>query len=218
MKMTSENLEIITWSDFQKGIAPLWKTTPDLIPIFNNPYHIIQYPKHMWHTSIILFPVCYKVDDVPVAYSCVYNLSDTVIRTRGIFVLEEHRGKGYGHKIQKAQWDLFPKTFHRAFGFWREDSAPRFLKYSEMKIVPGTDWIWSEFSKVNMRFLYWDRRDTKPSDTEREHNNNFIAENKDKFSFGGTNNLNVNWDLDKWDSYFDTHQGNYEDLQINLNF
>lgn len=216
--MANERLEIITWSDFQQGIAPLWKATPNTIPIFNNPYHIIQYPQHMWHTSIVLFPVCYMVDDNPVAYSCVYNLSDSVIRTRGIFVKEEHRGKGYGHKIQKAQWDLFPTTFHRAFGFWREDSAPRFEKYSDMKQVPGTDWIWSDFSQVKMKFLYWDRRDTKPTDIEREYNINFIASNKQKYGFGGTNNLNVDWDLEEWDTYFDTHKGNYEDLQINLDF
>lgn len=216
--MANERLEIITWSDFQQGIAPLWKAKPNTIPIFNNPYHIIQYPQHMWHTSIVLFPVCYIVDDEPVAYSCVYNLSDSVIRTRGIFVKEEHRGKGYGHKIQKAQWDIFPKTFHRAFGFWREDSAPRFEKYSGMKQVPGTDWIWSDFSQVNMKFLYWDRRDTKPKDIEREYNIHFIASNKQKYGFGGTNNLNVDWDLEEWDTYFDTHKGNYEDLQINLDF
>tara|TARA_B100000963_G_C22546420_1_gene634629 strand:- start:242 stop:892 length:651 start_codon:yes stop_codon:yes gene_type:complete len=216
--MSNERLEIIKWSEFQKGIAPLWKVKPKTIPIFNNPYHIIQYPQHMWHTNIILFPVCYKVDDVPVAYSCVYNLSDIHIRTRGIYVLEKYRGKGYGHKIQKAQWDLFPKSFTRAFGFWREDSAPRFQKYSQMEVVPDTDWIWSDFSKVNMRFLYWDRRPTPATNIEIEYNNNFIITNKSKYGFGGTNNLNVDWDQEEWDSYFDKHKGNYEDLQINLYF
>ena len=86
--MINEKLEVIKWSEFQKGIAPLWKTKPSTIPIFNNPYNIIQYPQHMWHTNIVLFPVCYKVDNKPVAYSCVYNISDDLIRTRGIFVLE----------------------------------------------------------------------------------------------------------------------------------
>tara|TARA_Y100001972_G_scaffold127696_1_gene185414 strand:+ start:443 stop:1093 length:651 start_codon:yes stop_codon:yes gene_type:complete len=216
--MVNETLEVIKWSDYQKGIAPLWNTTPKNIPIFNNPYHIIEYPKHMWHTSIVLFPVCFKVDNIPVAYSCVYNISDKHIRTRGIFVLEEHRGKGYGHKMQQAQWDLFPKTFYRAFGFWREDSAPRFQKYSYMQIVPNTDWIWSDFSKVNMRFLYKNRRPTPPNNIEIEYNNHFIASNRNKFSFGGTNNLNNDWSLQEWETYFDKHEGNYEDLQINLDF
>ena len=52
----ANSLEIIPWSDFQKGIAPLWNSSdPSTIPIVNNPYHIIQYPQHMWHNSIILF-------------------------------------------------------------------------------------------------------------------------------------------------------------------
>jgi hypothetical protein len=216
--MDNEYLEIITWSNFQKGIAPLWKAEdPSTIPIVNNPYHIIQYPQHLWPSEIILFPVAWMVDEKPVAYSCVYNLSDKVIRTRGIFVLEEHRGKGYGHKIQKAQWDLFPDTFYRAFGFWREDSAPRFQKYSHMKIVPGTDWIWSDFSKVNMRFLYLDRG-PKPTDEGIEDNISFIAKHKNQYSYGGTNNLNVNWDFLEWENYFERHKGDYENLQINLNF
>ena len=215
--MINEKLEVIKWSEFQKGIAPLWKTKPSTIPIFNNPYNIIQYPQHMWHTNIVLFPVCYKVDNKPVAYSCVYNISDDLIRTRGIFVLEEHRGKGYGHKIQKAQWDLFPKTVYRAFGFWREDSAPRFIKYSDMKIVPNSGWIWSEYSKVNMRFLHFDRG-SKPNGYDIERNNHFIISNRSKYGFGGTNNLNVNWDISEWDNYFEKHKGNYEDLQINLDF
>jgi len=216
--MANEKLEIISWSEYQKGIAPLWKVEdPSTIPIWNNPYNIVQYPQHMWHTDIILFPVKYVVDGVTVAHTCVYNLDDMFIRTRGIFVEAEHRGKGYGHKIQQAQWDLFPKTFFRAFGFWREDSAPRFQKYSEMQIVPGTDWIWSDFSQVNMRFLYTQRGD-KPTNDEVVDNKQFIAKHRDKYSLGGTNNLNVDWDIIEWESYFDKHKGNYEDLQINLNF
>ena len=216
--MANEKLEIITWSEYQQGIAPLWKVEePSTIPIWNNPYNIVQYPQHMWHTDIILFPVKYVVDGVTVAHTCVYNLDDMFIRTRGIFVEAEHRGKGYGHKIQQAQWDLFPKTFYRAFGFWREDSAPRFQKYSEMQIVPGTDWIWSDFSKVNMRFLYTQRGD-RPTNDDIFDNKQFIAKHRDKYSLGGTNNLNVDWDIIEWENYFDKHKGNYEDLQINLNF
>ena len=171
----------------------------------------------MWHTDIILFPVKYVVDGVTVAHTCVYNIDDTLIRTRGIYVEADYRGKGYGHKIQQAQWDLFPKTFFRAFGFWREDSAPRFQKYSEMQIVPGTDWIWSDFSKVNMRFLYTQRGE-RPTNDEISQNKEFIAKHRDQYSLGGTNNLNVNWDIMEWEKYFETHKGNYEDLQFNLNF
>ena len=86
-----------------------------------------------------------------------------------------------------------------------------------MQIVPGTGWIWSDFSKVNMRFLYWERG-PKPTDEQIEENISFIDQHRTKFSLGGTNNLNVDWDMLDWDEYFEKHKGNYKDLQINLNF
>lgn len=216
--MPDEKLEIISWSEYQKGIAPLWKIEdPSTIPIWNNPYYIVQYPQHMWHTDIILFPVKYVVDGVTVAHSCVYNIDDMFIRTRGIYVEADYRGKGYGHKIQFAQMELFPKSFYRLFGFWRDGPAQRFLKYSEMKQVPNTDWIWSDYSKINMKFLYLERG-AKPTQEELYDNKNFIESNREKYSLGGTNNLNVDWDIIEWENYFETHKGNYEDLQFNLNF
>jgi len=216
--MPNEKLEIISWSEYQEGIAPLWKIEdPSTIPIWNNPYYIVQYPQHMWHTDVILFPVKYVVDGVTVAHSCVYNIDDMFIRTRGIYVEPEHRGKGYGHKIQNGQMDLFPKAFHRLFGFWRDGPAQRFLKYSEMKQVPGTDWIWSDYSKINMKCLYIERG-PKPSDAEIVENKQFIEEHREQYSLGGTNNLNVDWDFLTWENYFETHKGNYEDLQIKLDF
>lgn len=210
-------LKIISWSEFCEGIAPLWKTEPSQIPIINNPFNIIQFPKERWHTDIILFCVKWVEDGEDAAFTCVYNISNTFIRTRGIFVKEEFRGKGIGHKMQQAQWDLFPVSFYRAFGFWREDSAPRFQAYSDMKIVPGTDWLWSDFSQVNMRFLYKDRG---PEATEDDIvlNRNFIELNRDKYSFGGTNNLNVDWSQDQWLEYFEIHEGNYHQLSCDLAF
>jgi len=166
---------------------------------------------------MLLFPVKYVVDGVTVAHSCVYNIDDMFIRTRGIYVEPEHRGKGYGHKIQNGQMDLFPKAFHRLFGFWRDGPAQRFLKYSEMKQVPGTDWIWSDYSKINMKCLYIERG-PKPSDAEIVENKQFIEEHREQYSLGGTNNLNVDWDFLTWENYFETHKGNYEDLQIKLDF
>ena len=57
-------LNIIKWNEFQKGIAPLWKSTnPKTIPIFNNPYDIIQYDKSKWK-DIIYFPCEYVVDNI----------------------------------------------------------------------------------------------------------------------------------------------------------
>lgn len=210
-------LKLIPWVEFQKGIAPLWKVQPDTIPIFNNPYGIIQYSKQSWPTDIIYFPAKYIVNDNVVGYISIYNLSDIHIRPRGIYILPEYRGKGLGHEMQKAAWNLFPKTFYRSFIWSREENVEKFSKHSGMKIVPGGSNIWSEFSSLYMFFMYADRG-PYPSEEQILLNKQFIKDNAEQYSLGGTNNLNVCWCDEQWSKYFEQHQGSYTDLGLNLNF
>lgn len=216
-KHINGELKLIEWPEFQEGIAPLWKVQADTIPIFNNPYGIIQYNNCKYHTDIIYFPAKYVVDGNTVGYISIYNLSNKHIRPRGIYILPEYRGKGLGHEMQKAAWDLFPKTFYRSFIWSREENVERFTKHSGMKIVPGGSNVWSEFSKLYMFFMYADRGPT-PTDEQIDFNEQFIKNNRDRYSLGGTNNLNVCWSNEQWIKYFKEHQGNYIDLDLNLNF
>ena len=211
------NLSLVTWDAFQEGIAPLWKVIPNTIPIFNNPYSIIQYDESVWHTDIVYFPAKYVVDGKTVGYISIYNLSDMHIRPRGIYILPEYRGQGLGHEMQTAAWDLFPKSFYRAFIWSREENVERFSQHSNMKIVPGGSNVWSEFSKLYMFFMYADR-DQYPTDEQIQNNKQFIKDNFEQYSLGGVNNLNVSWSVTEWSKYFKEHQGNYIDLEINLNF
>ena len=211
------NLSLVTWDAFQEGIAPLWKVIPNTIPIFNNPYSIIQYDESVWHTDIVYFPAKYVVDGKTVGYISIYNLSDMHIRPRGIYILPEYRGQGLGHEMQTAAWDLFPKSFYRAFIWSREENVERFSQHSNMKIVPGGSNVWSEFSKLYMFFMYADR-DQYPTDEQIRNNKQFIKDNFEQYSLGGVNNLNVSWSVTEWSKYFKEHQGNYIDLGLNLNF
>jgi hypothetical protein len=211
------NLSLVTWDEFQEGIAPLWKVIPNTIPIFNNPYSIIQYDESVWHTDIVYFPAKYVVDGKTVGYISIYNLSDMHIRPRGIYILPEYRSQGLGHEMQTAAWDLFPKSFYRAFIWSREENVERFSQHSNMKIVPGGSNIWSEFSKLYMFFMYADR-DQYPTDEQIQNNKQFIKDNFAQYSLGGINNLNVSWSVTEWSKYFKEHQGNYIDLGLNLNF
>ena len=211
-------IEVIPWKDFQVGVAPLWKTeNPVDIPIVNNPYRIIHYAFDDWKSKIVYFPCrfrCPETKDV-LGYTSIYNLSDTVVRIRGIYVLPEHRGKGVGHKMWQAASDLFPEGFHRTVGFWREDSAPRFIEHSQMSIIPGTDWFWSDFSQVNMRFLYRDRGRQTDDHTA---NRLFLEYKHEEFGLGGTNNLNRSWSSDEWREGFGHHETAYRDGMVNLDF
>lgn len=216
--MKNERLEIISWGEFQEGIADLWKSeNPKSIPIFNNPYNIIQYDKSVWQEKIVYFPAKYLCDDVTVGYISIYNLSDIHIRPRGIYILPEYRGKGLGHRMQQAAWNFFPKTFYRAFIWSRDYNVERFMKHSGMKVVPGGTNIWSEYSNLSMSLLCGERG-TKPTLVEIVKNQQFIQHHHEKFSYGGKNNLNAAYSEVDWNNYFDTHRGNYIDLKINLDF
>lgn len=209
------SLNIIPWKEFQVGIAPLWNSTnPKTIPIFNNPYGIIQYPIEQWK-NIIYFPCEYVADNEVVGYISIYNLSSLHIRPRGIYIKPEHRGKGLGHMMQKDCWDLFPSTFYRAFIWSRAENLERFCEHSKMNILPGGGNIWSEFGQDFQYFLYNDRG-PYPNDISIEYNIQFLQQHKLEYSLGGTNNLNVSWSDDEWLEYFETHKGNYQELNLNL--
>jgi GNAT superfamily N-acetyltransferase len=212
-------IEVIPFGSFQQGIAPLWYADdrPQDIPIYNNPYRIIQYPVMEQHCRVLYFPIRYIENGETKCYSSIYNISDSVIRIRGIFVLPEHRGHGVGHRMIDEMVNLFPSTFHRVVGFWREDSYERFVQHSRMSIVPGTDWIWSEFSKVNMRFLYRDRG-RRPSPDDLAANRSFIDDNLAEHGFGGRMNLGRSWSDDEWVEFVSANEGTYPDLKIDLDF
>lgn len=215
--MKSNNLKIINWKEFQKGIAPLWNSTnPKTIPIFNNPYGIIQYDRMQWK-DIIYFPCKYVIDNITVGYISIYNLSDTHIRPRGIYIKPAYRGRALGHKMQQDCWDLFPKSFYRAFIWSRAENIERFCKHSKMNIVPGGGNIWSEFGQDFQYFLYNDRAPF-PNKEDIQNNIDFLKRHQNEYSLGGTNNLNVSWTDGQWNDYFQTHKGNYQELHLNLDF
>lgn len=202
-------IESISFAEFQNGIAPLWQASdPSSIPIYNNPYHIIQYTPDQIPQRMLYRCVQYLHDGEVAGYSSIYNISDTILRIRGIYVLPQFRGKGIGHQMWKQMADLFPQSFYRVVGFWRESSYQRFIEYSNMQIVPNTDWIWSDFSKVRMKFLYYDRGE--PAD-----NIGYLRDNLAQYGLGGSCNLKGERD---WGQYIQTHAGNYPDLNIDLDF
>lgn len=209
------NLEIISWQEFQQGIAPLWNSSqPETIPIFNNPYGIIQYDKLKWK-DIIYFPCKYLLNDVVAGYISIYNLSDIHIRPRGIYIKPEFRGKGLGHMMQKDCWDLFPKSFYRAFIWSREENLERFCKHSDMKILPGGGNIWSEFGQ-NFQYFLYKERSSYPTNADIEYNKTFLKDNNKQFSLGGSNNLDISWQDSQWLDYYETHKGNYQELNLDL--
>ena len=117
--------------------------------------------------------------------------------------------------MHKACWDLFPQTFYRAFIWSRAENLERFCKHSNMYILPGGGNIWSEFGQDFQYFLY-NERSTFPDQYQIKQNKKFLKSNRRKYSLGGTNNLNVSWSDNEWLDYFETHKGNYQELNLDL--
>lgn len=211
-----EKLNIISWSSFQQGINDLWKSPdPRDIPIYNNPFNLIRYSKAQICKNIILFPCQYQLNGKIVGFISIYNLSNLHIRPRGIYIKPEFRGKGLGHRMQRAAWDLFPKTFYRAFIITSQ--VDRFCKYSNMTVFPNVPPLWSEYSKSNLTLLYH-QRSTYPSVNSILANKSWIKEKIKHYGLGGVNNLNVSWTSKQWVEYFKIHKGNYKSMKFNLDY
>jgi GNAT superfamily N-acetyltransferase len=203
-------LHVIRWSEFCEGMADHWHTKqPETIPIWNNPFGIVQYPRERWAKDILCFPCAWVEDGVTKGYTSVYNISDTVLRTRGVYVLPAYRGNGIGPKMMRASWDLFPNAFSRVVEWFKESDS----HWHSMKAVPGTALEWSSFSKCTLALLYADREPRAFRTTSSER---FIAENRGLVGLNG--HYNMQGAIEDFDAYFDAHRGNYPIRKFDLNF
>ena len=44
----------------------------------------------------------------------------------------------------------------------------------------------------------------------------FLKDNNKQFSLGGSNNLDISWQDSQWLDYYETHKGNYQELNLDL--
>lgn len=209
-----ETLQIISWKEFQEGIAVLWNSeNPKNIPIYNNPFDLIQYHTHELLDQVIYFPCKYLKNNKIVGYISIYNISNKHIRPRGIYILPDFRGKGLGHRMQKAAWDLFPKSFYRTFIITAQ--VEKFCKHSNMYIYPNTIPLYSKFSNTYLRLLCFQRQ-SYPSLSEIDYNKKWISNNIVQFGYTGKNNLNTKFSSIDWENYVKEHKGSYESVKFNL--
>jgi hypothetical protein len=213
--MPEQSVEVIPWREFQNSIAPMWGIDdPATIPIINNPYRVIQFDPSRWTSNIIHYPIRYIENGVVKGYTCVYNVSRTVVRIRGIFILPEYRGNGAGMRMTKAVMSLFPTGFNRMVGFFKETTMQSFIDHCSFKPVPNLDWLWSEFQQVRIRVMYWDRW----AKLSAPYNEFFIDGELAEHGFGGTNNLNRTWTDEEWMAFVAPHANVYDDVGLNVDF
>ena len=113
---------IITFNEWRQRIQPLWPWNTDWhwIPVMDNPFGMVQYTGLEAFRRIIVFPVMTTVDGEPAAYTFVHNISDTHLRTRGVYVEPEFRGKAdlIGPMLD---WvcHLYPEPWHTLLSYYQ---------------------------------------------------------------------------------------------------
>ena len=133
--------KVIEFNEWRRRICPLWSWIDDWhhIPIINNPYGMIQYTGLDAFERMIVFPIMCTVDGVPAAYTNVYNISDTHIRIRGIYVEPEFRGRRLVAPMLDYACGLFPEPWHTLIGYYRTTTAD-WCKKELHHVEAGHDW------------------------------------------------------------------------------
>lgn len=134
--------QILPFDEWRQRIQPLWPWNTDWhwIPIINNPYGMIQYRGLDAFRRIIQFPVMCTVDGTPAAYTNFYNISDTHVRLRGIYVEPEYRGHRLVGPMLDHAASLFPEPWHTAIGYYRNTNIEYFLKTWFDEQMPNYGW------------------------------------------------------------------------------
>lgn len=203
-------LKIIDWPTFQQGMATHWRAEdPATIPIWNNPFGIVQYSRDQWLANVLCFPCAWEEDGKFVAFTSVYNISHHVLRTRGVYVLPEYRGRGIGPKLMRESWNCFPATFYRVVEWFKESDSD----WHGMKRVPGVALEWSSFSKCTLELCYEDRAPRAIS--TRGSSQRFIDRYRPLAGLRGILGLG---DIEDWNAYFDMHNGHYPERTFDFDF
>ena len=141
--MTEPTFEIITFEEWRQNIVPLWPWNEDYrwIPIIHNPLGIMRYTGREIFEKVVQFPVVCKVDGEPAGYCCFYNISDTHIRTRGVYVDPKYRGRGLVKPMLEYGCSLFADNWNTFILIAREDNIDYWLKTWFDRKCEGYDWL-----------------------------------------------------------------------------
>lgn len=134
--------KVIPFEEWRKAVMPMWSWIKDhhWIPIINNPYGMIQYKGSEVFSRVIQFPITALVNGKQVGWSLVYNVSDTVIRVRGVYVLPEARGLGIGTGLYDYALSLWPEPWSHYIGYYDPRSLKHFSKTWDLKPHPLFSW------------------------------------------------------------------------------
>ncbi len=134
--------EVISFENWRASVKPLWKWIEDYhwIPIINNPYGMVQYMGEEVFKRTLLFPIAAKINNQQVGWSLVYNISDTAIRVRGVYVDPKARGLGIGTGLYDFALSLWPEPWSLYVGYYDSESMELFKRTWGLTPFPEFKW------------------------------------------------------------------------------
>jgi GNAT superfamily N-acetyltransferase len=124
-------LEIIPFAEWRQGIAPLWlmqgsytKVHPTL-----NGHGQMQYIGRELFERILLFPVTASHGGRRIGWTSIYNISDSALRIRGVYVAPEFRSNGVGRAMVEYAIGLWPSEWSDCFMYARASNIQRYERW-----------------------------------------------------------------------------------------
>jgi GNAT superfamily N-acetyltransferase len=130
---TTETLsfEIIPFVEWRTEIAPLWnmESAVSRIAMVLNGHGQLRFAGRELFERMLLFPIAARLEGRRVAWTSIYNISDSALRVRGIYVLPELRSFGIGRRMVAFAEELWPPGFSRTLMYARASNICRYQRW-----------------------------------------------------------------------------------------
>lgn len=123
--------KILPFQEWRKKIAPLWnkESRVDSIYAFLNANGQMQYVGSELFSKVLLFPIAACMNGKQVGWTSCYNISDSCVRIRGLYVLPGYRDQGIGFALVQHAMKLWPSPWNRFFMVARLSNHQRYRRW-----------------------------------------------------------------------------------------
>jgi GNAT superfamily N-acetyltransferase len=123
--------EVIPFADWRAGIAPLWNMEgmESRIAMAINGHGHLRYAGRELMQRVLFFPIAAAWRGQRIGWTSIFNVSDEVLRVRGIYVLPEMRSLGVGRRMVEFAENLWPACFGRTLMYARASNIERYRRW-----------------------------------------------------------------------------------------
>lgn len=124
-------LRVIPFSEWRREIAPLWLMHGNYTKVYSvlNAHGQMQYVGKELFERILLFPIAASYEGQRVGWTSIYNISDSALRIRGIYVMPEFRSNGIGWTMAEYAMELWPSSWTDCFMYARASNVERYKRW-----------------------------------------------------------------------------------------